>query len=492
MSSRAQQQYATSLLQRDANEETKPRNQPQYHGTSSFLANDIMYGRRGEVQEWMGPRDQLQPPVGAGPHQSYLVPQEGRADRMQPMDAVYETSYKRHRREYGEEQDEEDDDSQFDREQIPRRSGRYGDVSSYDYDDFDSNQGFALRQKPSEQDEQKELGDTISETGSGRRRGRRRVNGRATRRGAEVQDDGRSSAFESETGSMGASQSARPEDEDEEVGEDEEGDEEYSQDDRRVMDEEELKVRRTRRGVYKSKKKDSNTAATEEAGNEYPKKKYRRRRNAPGRRSKTRVNSPRRKKIVKRSVSNRDIEIVFDLCNEPCLKYNIAQVLDPGTDYTDWTSFKLKERTIYMDTVANRYEICREDSASEDGFDQYRISKVKRCRSLGIRDMANIQIPLPESELDVLHRHVQWDEIFWASEGVEISDLKLKLHCLRFCLNIQPLHHEELQRELNDIDAIEETFRDEFPVDPFYDEPEWEVVRKIPEFMNAYRSFKSE
>lgn len=62
---------------------------------------------------------------------------------------------------------------------------------------------------------------------------------------------------------------------------------------------------------------------------------YRKRNYGPRRSKKQQTETAGRKRIVKRPVSTRDIEIVFDLSNDPCLKYNISQVLDPGTEYTE-------------------------------------------------------------------------------------------------------------------------------------------------------------
>ena len=82
----------------------------------------------------------------------------------------------------------------------------------------------------------------------------------------------------------------------------------------------------------------------------------------------------------------------------------------------------------------------------------------------------------------MLHRNVQWDEVFWAPDGVRIRDLNLKLHCLRFCLNIIPLHYSDLEQD--DSTALEEAFQQEFPVTP-----KWEQLRAYPEFVNACRTF---
>lgn len=42
--------------------------------------------------------------------------------------------------------------------------------------------------------------------------------------------------------------------------------------------------------------------------------------------------------------------------------------------------------------IIHRYEICREDDLSNDGFDQYKISKVKNARNLGVSDMSSFRV----------------------------------------------------------------------------------------------------
>ena len=92
------------------------------------------------------------------------------------------------------------------------------------------------------------------------------------------------------------------------------------------------------------------------------------------------------------------------------------------------------------------------------------------------------QIPLPEEHLEVLYRHVKWEEIMWSLTGVRIRDLKLKLHCLRFCLNIDPVHREQLKED--DKTALENAFKEFFPV-----EQKTSELCKFPEFTAACENF---
>lgn len=114
-------------------------------------------------------------------------------------------------------------------------------------------QGFQLKRKSYSYEDDNYM---ASDTENARKRHKRRRG--SARRNGDVYDDGRSSAVDSETGSVEAAQGARmaEDEEDEDVEDEDEEDDDTSQDNHKKIDEAELRVRRTRRGVYKSKKKE--------------------------------------------------------------------------------------------------------------------------------------------------------------------------------------------------------------------------------------------
>eukprot|EP00823_Brevimastigomonas_motovehiculus_P006239 TRINITY_DN507_c0_g2_i1.p1 TRINITY_DN507_c0_g2~~TRINITY_DN507_c0_g2_i1.p1 ORF type:complete len:424 (-),score=120.90 TRINITY_DN507_c0_g2_i1:293-1564(-) len=104
---------------------------------------------------------------------------------------------------------------------------------------------------------------------------------------------------------------------------------------------------------------------------------------------------PKRMKFVP------DVTFVFNSLNEPCLRYALGLIMDPGMDESQWTSTRLRSEVLYFESSSSSampssssssssasdsesgpllaaYELAREPCIdSQTGFDLYRWSQVE-------------------------------------------------------------------------------------------------------------------
>ena len=53
----------------------------------------------------------------------------------------------------------------------------------------------------------------------------------------------------------------------------------------------------------------------------------------------------------------REVTVLYNLCNEPWLKYSMAAVADKGFKKSQWTSARLRRDTLYLETKDGRYQL---------------------------------------------------------------------------------------------------------------------------------------
>jgi len=108
--------------------------------------------------------------------------------------------------------------------------------------------------------------------------------------------------------------------------------------------------------------------------------------------------------------------VVFNLSNEPSLKYSLALVADQGTDEARWTSTRLRREVVYLESRHRRFELAHTGSkkgADGQAFDKYSLSQVLRPHSMDRRQMEKEGVPLPAARLKRLHEDLDWEEIVW-------------------------------------------------------------------------------
>ncbi|KAL3141991.1 hypothetical protein ABBQ32_004635 [Trebouxia sp. C0010 RCD-2024] len=136
------------------------------------------------------------------------------------------------------------------------------------------------------------------------------------------------------------------------------------------------------------------------------------------------ASSERRQRQVK------EMTLIYNLCNEPWPKYNMAAVADRGLKPSQWTSARFQTQVLLMETGRTRYELSMaSDPDMENGDGQGEVVyRFARCKQpLAMRSMYKCGLPLPESHVDVLEPTLRWEELKWGEEGVDVKD---KHYCL--------------------------------------------------------------
>lgn len=108
-----------------------------------------------------------------------------------------------------------------------------------------------------------------------------------------------------------------------------------------------------------------------------------------------------------------EVTAMFNLVNEPWLKYNLTAVADRGLKPHEWTSARLHNHVLYLESHKQRYELSRVPlpEGSEEGVspDKYRFCVCKR--PLLAAAMRAMGVPLPEDEKALLHDDLAWEAI---------------------------------------------------------------------------------
>eukprot|EP01128_Nolandella_sp_AFSM9_P006991 TRINITY_DN3719_c0_g1_i1.p1 TRINITY_DN3719_c0_g1~~TRINITY_DN3719_c0_g1_i1.p1 ORF type:complete len:367 (+),score=54.28 TRINITY_DN3719_c0_g1_i1:27-1103(+) len=123
--------------------------------------------------------------------------------------------------------------------------------------------------------------------------------------------------------------------------------------------------------------------------------------------------------------------LMYNLSNEPCFGYDQSLLCDRGSEPEKWTSYKLKQVVLYIESLTERYELARESRLpSREGsskFDLYRWVKVKRPYHLDRLALEKTQVPLDvPSHGTLLHSHLDWNQIVWGPDSVTVDGTEYK------------------------------------------------------------------
>lgn len=134
-----------------------------------------------------------------------------------------------------------------------------------------------------------------------------------------------------------------------------------------------------------------------------------------------------------------EFNMIFNLSNEMWLHYSIPAISDKGRDLKDYTSWKLKDRVLYLETIDKRYEIARNitDHTNDDYlFEEYETFRISEVVDPVIKDnqfMLDNAIPLIEENVTVIFSRVDWHEFQWGEKSLMIRNMEIQnLKCFNF------------------------------------------------------------
>jgi hypothetical protein len=128
----------------------------------------------------------------------------------------------------------------------------------------------------------------------------------------------------------------------------------------------------------------------------------------------------------------KEYNIVFNLSNEMWIAYSLPAIVDKGKEFKDFTSWKLKDKVLYIETNDKRFEIVRSilDHTNDDYlFEEYETFRFSEVKEPEEKDndfiLANIR-PLKAEFVDVIFPRLDWHSFHWGEDSLLIQDYEIK------------------------------------------------------------------
>jgi len=133
-----------------------------------------------------------------------------------------------------------------------------------------------------------------------------------------------------------------------------------------------------------------------------------------------------------------EVALQYSLSGEPWLKYSAAAAADRGLARSAWTAARLESAVLLLETHTARFELSRVPgpAAADGAGDTYRWARVKW--PLPLRRMRAVGLPLPVSELEVVHASVPWEALAWGRAGVTVAGAPVPVVRLHFVDACEP------------------------------------------------------
>lgn len=129
--------------------------------------------------------------------------------------------------------------------------------------------------------------------------------------------------------------------------------------------------------------------------------------------------------------------MLFNLCNEPWLKYTLPAIADRGLKASQWTSARLLDEVLLLETSTARYQVARTGTANDDTaagsgrvHDVYSLSKCKVVLPMGA--MRRSGLPLPAGQVEVLEEGLGWEELQWGCRVLQVRGRELPVKRMHF------------------------------------------------------------
>jgi hypothetical protein len=127
-----------------------------------------------------------------------------------------------------------------------------------------------------------------------------------------------------------------------------------------------------------------------------------------------------------------DFNMVFNLSNEMWLAYSLPAIVDKGKEFKEYTSWKLKDKVLYVETHDKRYEIVRNilDHTNDDFlFEEYETFRFSEVKEPFEKDNDFILVnprPLKAEHIDVVFPRLDWHSFQWGEDSLLIQDVEIR------------------------------------------------------------------
>lgn len=123
-----------------------------------------------------------------------------------------------------------------------------------------------------------------------------------------------------------------------------------------------------------------------------------------------------------------DTILQFNLSNELSFQYNLNLICDRGIEPSQWTSHRLHNAVLMLETGQHRYELSWESSPSQKSadpsegqkFDVYRFARVTSPTPKSRSWHSSHTVPLASEHASPIHSQLDWSQIVWGPATVTI------------------------------------------------------------------------
>ena len=134
-----------------------------------------------------------------------------------------------------------------------------------------------------------------------------------------------------------------------------------------------------------------------------------------------------------------EFNMIFNLSYEMWLAYSLPAICDKGHDFKDYTSYKLKDKVLYIETSDKRYEISLNvfDHTNDDylfeEFETYNFAEVIDPIEKDNDFMLDNPVPLIEKNIIPIFQRLDWHEFIWGEKALKIKDKTIEdIKCFNY------------------------------------------------------------
>ena len=134
-----------------------------------------------------------------------------------------------------------------------------------------------------------------------------------------------------------------------------------------------------------------------------------------------------------------EFNMIFNLSYEMWLAYSLPAICDKGHDFKDYTSYKLKDKVLYIETSDKRYEISLNvfDHTNDDylfeEFETYNFAEVIDPIEKDNDFMLDNPVPLEEKYIIPIFKRLDWHEFIWGENALKIKDKTIEnIKCFNY------------------------------------------------------------
>lgn len=134
-----------------------------------------------------------------------------------------------------------------------------------------------------------------------------------------------------------------------------------------------------------------------------------------------------------KSKVSQEVSVLFNLCNEPWLKYTLSAIADRGMKHAGWTSARLRGEVLFLETNSERFQLCYVSTSGDDPARAKDLYTFARCKvPLPVSLLAKTGVPQPAELVDVVEHDCEWEEFQWGVSSLHVRGREYALRRMHF------------------------------------------------------------